>query len=965
MSFVLGVRDVILEWFEHNYIGYAAYKVFLVVLLASCAISLIYIASKSVNEQQKWLVLTSMGFFMILLSYYGEVTSNNIYTMVWMVKMGHISKILSTLCFLKYASGYCKEKIPVKLMNAYYCYTIFIGACVLFANKIPYFYKSYTIKYFGGIPCFSANYGFLFYMYSGSLCAAIFVVLFMIVKRMGRVNYTEKKQLRFLFFTGLLPVLGYALTLSLPFPMFDFVPVSFGISALLLYIASKQHGLLDVVLSAKENIIENTKEGIVVVDNEYNVLYANIAATYLIDHVFDNKEGEELEAFMHLFQKEKNLIELKDGMYEVSVSDIYENTKLRGKMAWFFDVTEAQEYTKEILQLKDEAERANIAKSAFLANMSHEIRTPMNAILGFSELVIQQEKEESLKDYMYDIKRSAKSLLHIINQILDISKIESGEIEMVQESFYLQTVLEEVLAIITNQANKKGLKCSANFADDLPSEFYGAHVQLREILINILNNGVKYTKEGEVALKVYCEDIEEDVTNIYFEVSDTGIGMRKEDVNCIYDRFRKLDSMQNQGIEGTGLGMYIVKSLVTRMQGTIDIDSVYGEGTTIKITIPMKVTNRTPMGKLDVNSIEEKKNRKKIIINAKILVVDDNEVNLKLISSLLLRYHTHADLAISGEQAIEKVQNETYDLIFMDHMMPEMDGVQAMQKIRELDDGKYKEIPIILLTANAIAGFREEMLNIGFEDYISKPIDIAYLEKALMKYLPEEKITILEEEANEDGSSDVIESKITEMKKVLKHFQVDEGIKYSGGSYEDYLEVLKITQERGVDRSEKLQKLFDDKDYSSYTIHVHALKSTAYNIGAMELGDEAQAQEMAGKNENYKYIEERFAFLMEEYQIVLLEIQKWFFLNRAEVEPVLLEDELVTEVLSDEDKKEILAAVDEQMKAFQLDNAQQILEEMIPMLQVGEERTYLEKIVKALVSCDMETASKLWRERSQ
>lgn len=589
----------------------------------------------------------------------------------------------------------------------------------------------------------------------------------------------------------------------------------------------------------------------------------------------------------------------------------------------------------------------------------------MNAILGFSELVIQQEKEESLKDYMYDIKRSAKSLLHIINQILDISKIESGEIEMVQESFYLQTVLEEVLAIITNQANKKGLKCSANFADDLPSEFYGAHVQLREILINILNNGVKYTKEGEVALKVYCEDIEEDVTNIYFEVSDTGIGMRKEDVNCIYDRFRKLDSMQNQGIEGTGLGMYIVKSLVTRMQGTIDIDSVYGEGTTIKITIPMKVTNRTPMGKLDVNSIEEKKNRKKIIINAKILVVDDNEVNLKLISSLLLRYHTHADLAISGEQAIEKVQNETYDLIFMDHMMPEMDGVQAMQKIRELDDGKYKEIPIILLTANAIAGFREEMLNIGFEDYISKPIDIAYLEKALMKYLPEEKITILEEGANEDGSSDVIESKITEMKKVLKHFQVDEGIKYSGGSYEDYLEVLKITQERGVDRSEKLQKLFDDKDYSSYTIHVHALKSTAYNIGAMELGDEAQAQEMAGKNENYKYIEERFAFLMEEYQIVLLEIQKWFFLNRAEVEPVLLEDELVTEVLSDEDKKEILAAVDEQMKAFQLDNAQQILEEMIPMLQVGEERTYLEKIVKALVSCDMETASKLWRERSQ
>lgn len=950
------VHNFLLEWQKNNTVFYLSYKLFLIALLFLCAISLFYIAGKNASEQQKWLLLTLMGFVTTLIFYFGEVTATNIDTMLLVVKAWHITKVLSTLCFLKYSSIYCKVKVSNKWMDAYYCYIVWISANILFADKIPFFYKSYTMKYYQGMPCFSATYGFIFYLYSFSLCAAIFVVLFMIAKRMTKVNVLGRKRLSFLFFTGLLPVIGYVLTMALPFWMIDLVPVSFGISALLLYIASKQHGLLDVVLSAKENIIENTKEGIVVVDNEYNVLYANQSASDLIDHVFDYKTGKELEEFISLFQEEKNIRQMKGRMYEISVSDIYENTKVRGKMAWLFDVTEAQEYTREILHLKDEAERANLAKSAFLANMSHEIRTPMNAILGFSELVIQQEKQETIKDYMYDIKHSAESLLHIINQILDISKIESGMIEAVEEEFNLQAMLEDVMTIISSEANKKGLKYSTYLPEQLPSAFYGADVQLREILINILNNAVKYTREGEVTLTVSCEDANADVTPIYFEVKDTGIGMKEEDINRIYDRFRKFDSMNNQGIEGNGLGMYIVKSLVTRLNGTIEIDSTYGKGTTIKITIPFIILDHTPMEKWNNSRQEQVKNHKKMLVDARILVVDDNEVNLKLISGLLLRYGIHPDLAVSGEKAIEYLRTQSYDLVYVDHMMPEMDGVQTMQRIREMEDGAYKELPIILLTANAIAGFREEMLSAGFQDYISKPIDIEYLEKTLVEYLPKESITYVEEEMEEDTCDATLEL-IDGIQSVLKHLQVMEGIQNCGGNYADYVEVLKITEKHGQERVKKLRELYQEENYENYTIDVHALKSTAYNIGARELGDEAKAQEYAGKSGNFELIRERFEFLLEEYQIVLFEIRKWLYLMSAEQSPNTKDSK--NEVISDQERNEILDGVKKQVEEFEFDKAQNILQELLTVIEEDNIKEQIKRIMEALDTYDIEGAKEL------
>ena len=939
-----------------NDLFYLGFRIFLILLLFMCGISTIYITGKRSSEQQKWLLLTLLGFFTTLMSYYLEVVSTDLDMMLLVVKVGHVAKALSTICFLKYISQYCNVNVPKVLMRGYYIYEAWTIANIIFAGCGDYFYKSYTILYKNTMPYFKADYGWVFYVHSYGLCAAIFIVLFMITHRMVKVNTQERKRLRFLFLTGLIPVMSYPVGLFANIPWLDFVPISFGCSAILLFIASKQHGLLDVVQSAKESIIENTKEGVIVVDNEYNVLYANSMAAELVENVLDYKTGEELERFRKLFVTEKSVLEKQKKIYEISVSDIYENTKLRGKMAWIFDVTEAQNYTKEILRLKDAAEQANQAKSAFLANMSHEIRTPMNAIIGFTELVIEQEKHEDIRDYMYDIRNSAKNLLHIINQILDISKIESGKTEMVEEEYYIQNLLEDVMAIITNQAEQKGLSCKTIIDDSLPSKVFGSDAEIREILINVLNNSVKYTKEGYIHLRVNYERREDDMAGLFFEIKDTGIGMRQEDVDRIYDRFRKFDSMKNQGIEGNGLGMYIVKSLVTKMDGTIDIQSVYGKGTTITIMIPQKIMDDSPIGEFEVKHREEEIERENFHAHAEILAVDDNQVNLKLISNLLAKYGIHPDLAEDGISAIKKVQQKKYDMILMDHMMPGMDGVQTMQEIKKMRKGAYQSLPIIVLTANAIAGVREKMLSLGFQDYISKPIDIAQLEHTLLRFLPGDRITY--ELGKQEQKPELLQEDkdwLAQNSVQMKHIKVSEGYDNCGGKLTDYKEILQFVEKQGDERIQELTKLLLEQDLENYTIQVHALKSTAYNIGAMELGDEAKALEAAGKQRDMDYIRQYADDLLMEYQIVLMEIRKCFQQKNLWNPTEIQQPDIITLA----DAEEILQNVQHMIEQFELDEAHDILKELLGCLKEAEERTKIQNIMDALERFDVEKAQNL------
>lgn len=388
----------------------------------------------------------------------------------------------------------------------------------------------------------------------------------------------------------------------------------------------------------------------------------------------------------------------------------------------------------QIMQIHiHEVEEANAAKTRFLANMSHEIRTPMNSILGFSEILLTQDLSDENKEYVANIRESSDSLLSIINDILNISKIETGKMELVENEFETKHLLKGICVQIKTLADKKGLEFKTEFNPSIPTKLYGDEVRIREILLNILNNAVKYTLDGHVLFSVGTDEVVDGITMLSVMVSDTGIGISQNNQNLIFHAFEQVDKKKNHGIEGTGLGLAIVRNYIDLMHGQIDVDSEVGKGSTFTIRIPLSVVDTTPIGVFIYERDEKPKSKiSDIKIDKKVLVVDDSIVNLKVIGRALQHYGITVETADSGEKSIELCKENTYDIVLMDQMMPVMDGVEAMQKIREIpgyeQGGNTK---IVALTANAIDGVEEELINEGFDRYLKKPVEFDKLEKVL------------------------------------------------------------------------------------------------------------------------------------------------------------------------------------------------------------------------------------------
>lgn len=407
------------------------------------------------------------------------------------------------------------------------------------------------------------------------------------------------------------------------------------------------------------------------------------------------------------------------------------------------DLTERMKAMQKLEEAMKDAEYANKAKSIFLANMSHEIRTPMNVILGFSELILNMDVDPKVKQHVEDIKWSSHNLLAIINDILDISKIESGKMEIIPDSYYTANFLNDISLIISSQADKKGLAFNMNVDHNIPSVLYGDKVRIRSILVNLLSNAVKYTPKGSVTFDISILNQSDTHINLEFKVTDTGMGIKSEDLNNLFNSFERLDQRINYNIEGSGLGLAIVNGYISLMGGTINVESTYQKGSTFTVTLEQEIVDKTPVGN-DYNK-KSSLNKRGSISNIKFnntyaLVVDDNLINLRVAQGILEQYNIKVETAISGQKAIEMCLNNTYDLIFMDQMMPEMDGIETMQRIRKLSphyshDGECK---ILALTADAIKGTRENLITLGFDEYLGKPINIAQLERLLTGYLKSE-----------------------------------------------------------------------------------------------------------------------------------------------------------------------------------------------------------------------------------
>ena len=517
---------------------------------------------------------------------------------------------------------------------------------------------------------------------------------------------------------------------------------------------------------------------------------------------------------------------------------------------------------EDLLKKIEELTEANRSKNAFIANISHEIRTPMNAIIGYAELLLQLGSSDTVNEYAGEIKSASNNLLAIINDLLDISKIEAGHMELVPVPYFLHYLFTDIDSVISIPAQKKGIDFRINASPELPSQLYGDIVRIRQVLTNICNNAVKFTNEGYVELSATYEETDDpDTIMLKFIISDTGIGIRKDDLELIFDKFRQVDMRLNRNVEGSGLGLSICKQLTALMNGTVEVSSVYGEGTTFTVAIPQKVLDRKKLSNYLVYHKQEEKKKSVIYApSARILVVDDNPVNLKILRGLLLHYEIDADTAEGGIEAVQKATDNTYDLILMDHMMPDMNGEEALKAIRELDDEERSKVPVIAVTANAIRGMRDEYLRKGFDDYLSKPVETSKIEQILKDHLAPNLFVAMEEEENNDQVDFDIE---------INGVDVESGLAKVDGNARDYIDILEIFTEYGPDKANEIETFAKNHDYENYVISVHSLKSVAANIGAHQLFTMAKIHEFAGKSANTGFVDSNYEKLIQLYREIV------------------------------------------------------------------------------------------------
>lgn len=523
---------------------------------------------------------------------------------------------------------------------------------------------------------------------------------------------------------------------------------------------------------------------------------------------------------------------------------------------------------------QQEAEAANMAKSSFLANMSHEIRTPINAILGMNEMILREEKDPAIRGYAGNIQASGNSLLSIVSDVLDISKIESGKLEIIPVDYEVNSLISDCCNMAAGRAKAKELELLVECADNVPMKLCGDETHIRQIIMNLLTNAVKYTEKGTVKLIVSGRFTDGGFV-LKVDVSDTGIGIAEENLPQLFTQFQRFDLQRNRNIEGTGLGLSIVKRLCDLMSGTITARSVLGSGSTFTVELPQKVVDSTPCGGVNLNysaGAEHEYHHSFEAPEAKILAVDDLPVNLLVIANLLKETRIKIDTAGSGRECLDKCSQQKYDLILMDHMMPEMDGVQTFEKLHGDKSSPNFETPVIMLTANALTGMREQYMDVGFADYVSKPVRGAKLEEAIRRNLPESLIKPASPEIPAEAVS-TEPSGFADICSAVPELNVNAALQYCCGSAELLNDLLHDFTEN--DHFSDLKAAFEEKRWEDYRRHAHSLKSTSLMIGLTGLSERARASELALKGGCTEFAELNHDSLIEEYSALLGKIKDY------------------------------------------------------------------------------------------
>ncbi|MCR5088795.1 MAG: response regulator, partial [Oscillospiraceae bacterium] len=526
----------------------------------------------------------------------------------------------------------------------------------------------------------------------------------------------------------------------------------------------------------------------------------------------------------------------------------------------------------ELLQRQSElAIAANNAKTAFLSHMSHEIRTPISSVLGMNEMVLRESSDPQVLTYAENIRASGSTLLGLVNDILDFSKIEAGKLEVIPVDYDLSSVLNDLVNMVWTRAEAKGLRLNLDFNPATPKLLRGDEIRLKQIITNILTNAVKYTEKGSVTFSVDHEpapDSDDDVI-LAVSVSDTGIGIRPEDMDRLFSEFDRLEEKRNRKIEGTGLGMAITRRLLEMMGSSLSVQSVYGEGSVFSFRLRQRVLGREGLGNYAESCRaavrQHRKYRAKFTApEATVLMADDNPMNIQVFCGLLKETGLRIDTADSGDECLALTEKRKYDLIFLDHMMPVKDGIETLHELRARPGNPNHDTPVICVTANAVSGAREQYIREGFDDYLTKPFDTSRLEEAIMNWLPKEKVGAgPAPEADEPLPSQDIPAILSPLL-IWDGFDLSAGIRNSGDA-EAYLSLLRLFYESLDRNASELGESFAAGDWHNYAIRIHALKSSVRLIGAEALGEKAQRLETAAREGDTETVRSRHAGFMTEY----------------------------------------------------------------------------------------------------
>ena len=642
----------------------------------------------------------------------------------------------------------------------------------------------------------------------------------------------------------------------------------------------------------------------------------------LNEQTLNKEQGYSTDDKIYAFiQGSQDFFDWKDRHYQVEETVLKDNELIQGYMMTIVDVTKIIEQNHLMKRLVLQTEDANRAKTNFVSNMSHEIRTPMNSIVGITEILLRSRHSPKEQEYLLNIQSSGRVLLTIINDVLDCSKMEAGKMQLFDEPYDTCSLFHDLRISMENRIGHSGLELIYDIDQDIPCKLKGDMGRIRQVIINLVNNAIKYTEKGSVRFSVHVRQKNTDKVMLYYEVADTGIGIRKEDQKILFDAFQRVEMDRNRYVEGTGLGLTISQNLVNMMGGVIEVESEYGKGSRFFFTIEQTIIDPTPVSAVNYNGQKDNVTEKEaeclfIAPEAHILLVDDNELNLVVAKELLKPLRMQIDTAENGLQAVKMVRGSQYDLVLMDHMMPVMDGIEAAKAIRALPEDKYQKLPIIALTANAMVDARKEFLNAGMNGFVAKPIDFARICNQLKLWLPKDLVRDVPKEEAKKLLADDLSDREIQPEDPQMGFSFEEGVKHCG-SKAALMKTIRIFYRTIDSKANKIEQCLREGLISDYVIEIHALKSSALLIGAVPLSEAAKELEDYGKQGKTEVLEEKTPDVLTLYRDL-----------KNILRPYAEKEEDAKKEFSDGEWITALQQIHQCIEQFDLDGVDQIMEQL-------------------------------------